>query len=363
MVEEECVANARLELLSNTAMLKNVLDRTGGSGGGTRNGSGGGRNDAGSEANAKKQSRGQVKAATIYNAGRSIHHSADKKNCGVGSLQTAIVCPSEGPPVLAERSVYPFTHPLLMHPYHRFGAGPQEGPRHQCEQVPYPSNWIQPSVYLGRGRGDPHVSEPNGNGSSYRAQVYNRTKENLPPLDSTSERPQVPPDQERVVDRGFREDVPVHHPISRAPTIEEHDEVVRPSYEALARENLEMRILLKEKESVACLLRKRICSLEKQISELRQLPTGKISHIPIDDMIRIMQDYGSEVSNQTLPKRKESIKKASIVRQFRRWNPEFFRYFTRNPSGEWVPKLGREGELRRRAEKRRMMKHSQGSSS
>jgi hypothetical protein len=44
-------------------------------------------------------------------------------------------------------------------------------------------------------------------------------------------------------------------------------------------------------------------------------------------MIRIMQEYGSEVSNQTLPKRKDCIKKASIVRQFRRWNPEFFRYF------------------------------------
>jgi hypothetical protein len=74
------------------------------------------------------------------------------------------------------------------------------------------------------------------------------------------------------------------------------------------------------------------------------------------DMIRIMQEYGSEVSNQTLPKRKHTIKKTSIVRQFRRWNPEFFRYFS-HINGEWVPKLGREGEMRRRAEKRRQMKH------
>jgi hypothetical protein len=77
------------------------------------------------------------------------------------------------------------------------------------------------------------------------------------------------------------------------------------------------------------------------------------------DMIRIMQEFGSEVSNQTLPKRKESIKKASIVRQFRRWNPEFFRYFI-HVNGEWVPKLGRDGELQRRAEKRQMMKQAQG---
>jgi len=69
-------------------------------------------------------------------------------------------------------------------------------------------------------------------------------------------------------------------------------------------------------------------------------------------MMRIMEEYGSEVSNQTLPKRKQFIQKASIVRQFRRWNPEFFRYFV-HQNGQWIPKLGKEGELKRRAEKRR----------
>jgi hypothetical protein len=76
------------------------------------------------------------------------------------------------------------------------------------------------------------------------------------------------------------------------------------------------------------------------------------------DMIRIMEEYGSEVSNQTLPRRKHNIKKASIVRQFRRWNPSFLQYFV-HVNGEWVPKLGREGELRRRAEKRRQIKQQQ----
>lgn len=76
-------------------------------------------------------------------------------------------------------------------------------------------------------------------------------------------------------------------------------------------------------------------------------------------MICIMQEYGSEVSNQTLPKRKSDIKKASIVRQFRRWNPEFFQYFI-HVKGEWLPKLGKEGELRRREEKRRIVKELQG---
>mmetsp|Transcript_10686 Transcript_10686/g.29487 ORF Transcript_10686/g.29487 Transcript_10686/m.29487 type:complete len:80 (-) Transcript_10686:1648-1887(-) len=73
-------------------------------------------------------------------------------------------------------------------------------------------------------------------------------------------------------------------------------------------------------------------------------------------MIQIMEVYGSEVSNQTLPRRKRGdIKKASIIRQFRRWNPEFFRFFV-HVNGQWVPRLGKEGELRRREEKRRMIK-------
>jgi hypothetical protein len=77
-------------------------------------------------------------------------------------------------------------------------------------------------------------------------------------------------------------------------------------------------------------------------------------------MMRIMQEYGSEVSNQTLPKRRDNIKKASIVRQFRRWNPEFFRWFI-HVNGEWVPKLGKEGEIQRRIEKRRELKRQASS--
>ena len=76
-------------------------------------------------------------------------------------------------------------------------------------------------------------------------------------------------------------------------------------------------------------------------------------------MISIMQEYGSEVSEQTMPtQRKTNIKKASIIRQFRRWNPEFFQFFV-HVNGKWVPKLGKEGELRRRIEKRQMIKNRQ----
>ncbi|CAB9517947.1 expressed unknown protein [Seminavis robusta] len=124
------------------------------------------------------------------------------------------------------------------------------------------------------------------------------------------------------------------------------------AYEALIQENLRLQQQMAQKDDLIATLQSKADGLETQIGELRQLPTGKISHIPLEDMIRIMQTYGSEVSNQTLPKRKQPIQKASIVRQFRRWNPEFFRFFV-HVNGEWVPRLGKEGELKRRAEKRR----------
>ena len=69
-------------------------------------------------------------------------------------------------------------------------------------------------------------------------------------------------------------------------------------------------------------------------------------------MIELMQIYGSEISDATLPPRKNCIQKASVVRQFRRWNPNFLEYFE-HVNGRWIPKLGREGEIKRRELSRR----------
>lgn len=73
-------------------------------------------------------------------------------------------------------------------------------------------------------------------------------------------------------------------------------------------------------------------------------------------MLDLMQTYGSEVSDHThlssaMTSGKRKVQKASIVRQFRRWNPNFHEYF-RHEGGKWVPKLGRQGELDRRARNR-----------
>jgi hypothetical protein len=69
-------------------------------------------------------------------------------------------------------------------------------------------------------------------------------------------------------------------------------------------------------------------------------------------MIEMMQLYGSEVSDSVMPIRSGknhvmTIQKASVVRQFRRWNPNFLEHF-HHVHGKWVPKLGRDGELKRR---------------
>ena len=72
-------------------------------------------------------------------------------------------------------------------------------------------------------------------------------------------------------------------------------------------------------------------------------------------MLQLMQTFGSEVSDHThLPSRMNTnrpIQKASIVRQFRRWNPSFHEFFE-HKAGKWVPKLGLKGELERRAQSR-----------
>ena len=54
------------------------------------------------------------------------------------------------------------------------------------------------------------------------------------------------------------------------------------SYEALLQENLRLKQEVAQKDEAIASLQAKANGLEKQIVELRQLPTGKISHIPIE---------------------------------------------------------------------------------
>jgi hypothetical protein len=107
-------------------------------------------------------------------------------------------------------------------------------------------------------------------------------KENAPPRHYLT--PAMYDEQHGVVDvhRSRMPEAMYFHP-PRMATAEDHDDYSStPSYEkSLTRENANMREQLKEKDMVVSFLQQRVNYLEKQINELRQLPTGKISHIPI----------------------------------------------------------------------------------
>lgn len=75
--------------------------------------------------------------------------------------------------------------------------------------------------------------------------------------------------------------------------------------------------------------------------------------------MELMRTYGSELSDTVMPPRKTKIQKASVIRQFRRWNPNFLDYFHYS-HGKWVPKLGKEGELKRREEVRQQRRLAGG---
>lgn len=100
--------------------------------------------------------------------------------------------------------------------------------------------------------------------------------------------------------------------------------------EHLLARNRELQEQLQQKEETILDLLRKVDSLESQIAELKSLPTGKISQIPVDDMIHIMQEYGSETSDVSfIHNRKANVQKSSIVRQFRRYNPNFFEHVSR----------------------------------
>jgi hypothetical protein len=126
----------------------------------------------------------------------------------------------------------------------------------------------------------------------------------------------------------------------------------------LIRENVDLKIELGEARKKINLLLHELNRSSCNIRELRLLSEGsKISDIPVADMIDIMKEYGSEVSSKRyLQARKENPQPASIIRQFRRWNPNFFQYFERQ-NGVWVPKLGKAQELQRRQRTRNVLRH------
>ncbi|GAX17562.1 hypothetical protein FisN_18Lh212 [Fistulifera solaris] len=156
-----------------------------------------------------------------------------------------------------------------------------------------------------------------------------------------------------VIEPGAARTGPWQTSWTSTPSVSNHQQVL----DELARDNALLRYELGERNRLVETLQQAIEDLQAQVDELRQLPVGKISQIPVADMLELMHTYGSEVSDHThLPvspgsESKRKVQKASIVRQFRRWNPNFHEFF-HFQEGKWVPKLGVKGELERRAQNR-----------
>ena len=277
MVEKNSLVAERLELLSNTAMLKKVLD--------------------------KKE------AACSNNSPRGTAFSIYEKPC---TPPFAPAPPASPKSLISDPSV----------------QQPQEPHHHQQRQSPSPHVVMEAtrdspplssysrSVDARIGPQDYHHYNNSSNNGAHAnlfrgyATEASRYPPFPPPLsqymqgmdrysgDSRRSTPLVPlaPHPERsprmsYSDPSFRVSYGDRRPLAEtreasrsfySPVSEDGEEGHRLSYDTLARENFHLREQLHDKDAVISSLQHRVHQLETQISELRQLPTGKISHIPIE---------------------------------------------------------------------------------
>lgn len=304
--ESEDLALARLELLSNTAMLKKVLDKKSGSPRVVRNDSG-----VPSTSEVYVQHR-EPECASV--ARRPSSSSANEERMRRESAfhppptmnepphdvsPHSYEPPRYAPPAPVSGSVYHFSRahsprdcPPQMHPrpspypsdssagyYHGSDGYYMENPRYDPSSGPAGHHMASHHVHSGGGRPPylkenvppPHYHHPSSMYGQRSSMERHGHGHHVPPEGMTM----YPPPTPRVA-------VPADYV---TPPHDDHHGGGDPmsySYDALAHENHHMREQLKEKDMVVSSLQERVAYLEKQISELRQLPTGKISHIPIE---------------------------------------------------------------------------------
>ena len=70
-------------------------------------------------------------------------------------------------------------------------------------------------------------------------------------------------------------------------------------------------------------------------------------NVSVTAMKPLMQVYGPEIYISP-EKRNICISEISLRKQFRKWNPNFFVYFEMDIHFQWLPRMGKETELKRR---------------
>lgn len=311
-MEDSAALASRLELLSSTAMMKKVLDRAGQL------------TDA-PQTNSVQQPRREIDLASKREEAKE---QPEPHRHVPGALAYSHEASSHHP-VLTERPMQStFAHSLLLRSaYDRYGnssaiapplpagcsPGADDTPyRGQAEssslQFHHPAGttaWIPAlsGYHPGVAGNEAYFFDPNlaaasaspAAAAAAASAIRYRTKENITPIQMNAHPIQLNPPppgtaarQSMLARNMAMENVKCAAMYAPQRTTNEEVDpsaaggVVRPSYEALANENIEMRRQLREKEAATIQLQERIASLENQISELRQLPTGKISHIPIE---------------------------------------------------------------------------------
>lgn len=306
--QNEAVAQARLELLSNTALLKRVMD---------------------SEANNRKQQQQQQKKSTMENTPSKVDTapvpaatngdtSTKTTNTTTDIVKDATMSGNHGegrPSPVAEIKINssspkssPVTSPAMSTTSTNTSATVSPVDHHHMVFVPPSTSYASLLLPTG-GATSPaaaaglsphqlqslalaHHSLPQnvktamammatGNAAAAQGKIYGGPssafqkpfivmKENMPPSFAASatspiiSRQTSPTGTQSPGETSSRE----------GPT--------SPSYEALLEENRRLQQEMKQKDETIATLQTKADGLEKQIFELRQLPTGKISHIPIE---------------------------------------------------------------------------------
>lgn len=275
----DAAALARLELLSNTAMLK-VMDKRGSS-------------LAEHGYHDHDPNTGMMKPP-MQRPSSPREHPAVREESPAGHSHHSY---GEDPHQPQRRHGFappPHTYQYMRYEQHSRDPGSQEAHYNM-------RNESSPSGYPRGPHGELHHQE---NAQTSTSMVSHVSSDHLP---SAYQRPYGRTMKENVPPYAFRPPTPGYNPhqhpgpmhgrapepIYGAPRVSpemprppmnqvSHMDPHHPPYEALARENHRMREQLKEKDTVVSSLQQRVNYLESQISELRQLPTGKISHIPVE---------------------------------------------------------------------------------
>jgi len=291
MVEMDTLAVERLELLSNTAMLKKVLDR--------KDPLAGSRGPKAEIAAFSRYEKPSTPIPSVQAPPASPESMvSDRSQRGeTPSPHMVVEATRDSPPTGNSYRGDPNKHAHHQqeeyHHYHgasgnpfRYPEGsqyppfPTPGPHHGYMHGPHMDRYF--SEHRAPGSMAPLAPHPQG-----RMHPPYTVKENVapPPFRSYEDRRSIPGGSHHTVPGGpSRQASTFFSPaVSVSDDVEDNAAAAsRLSNDALARENFHLRDQLQDKDTVISSLQQRVHQLETQINELRQLPTGKISHIPIE---------------------------------------------------------------------------------